>query len=249
MKRNYFWGIIFICLAVASLAYAFGFYIDSRVAKLIVSAGLILMIIVSLPRRNFFLTFILLAVVINLNSELLGLSDLSIGALYVAAVLFAMGCNVLFGNNRQYIRNNRYQEGMEESAEQNNEEQSEQRDESNTYEYVEANTYSYTNRFGEATKFIQGNDLKIVNLTSDFGQLSVYFDKADFDKDGATVYCGASFGAMTLYIPRKYEVNDQLTATLGNIKTNIDNTIKDEEPITLTLKGNVTLGEIQIIRI
>jgi predicted membrane protein len=248
MKRNYFWGIIFICLAIASLAYAFGFYIDSRVVKLIISAGLILMIIVSLPRRNFFLTFILLALVINLNSEFLGLFDLSMGGLYVAAVLFAIGCNVLFGNNRQYIRNTRYQ-NTEESVEQNDQEQDQQHEESHTYEYAETNTYSYTNRFGEATKFIQGNDLKIVNLTSDFGQLSVYFDKSDFAKGGATIYCGASFGAMTLYIPRKYEVNDQLTATLGNIKTNIDNTIKDEETITLTLKGNVTLGEIQIIRI
>lgn len=247
MKRNYFWGIIFICLAIASLAYAFGFHIDSRVAKLIVSAGLILMIIVSLSRRNFFLTFVLLAVVINLNSEWLGLSDLSIGALYVAAVLFAIGFNVLFGNNRQYIRNTRYQNG--EAAEQSDQDQDEQHDQNNTYEYAETNSYSYTNRFGEATKFIQGKDLKIVNLTSDFGQLSVYFDKADFAKEGANIYCGASFGAMTLYIPRKYEVADELTATLGNIKTNIDNTPKDEEAITLTLKGNVTLGEIQIIRI
>lgn len=250
MKRNYFWGIIFICLAIASLAYAFGFYIDSSVAKLIVSAGLILMIIMSLSRRNFFLTFILLAVVINLNSEELGLSDLSIGALYIAAVLFAMGCNILFGNNRQYIRNNRrYQRQMKESEQEDYQEQGQEYVPTNNDEYGEANTYSYTNRFGEATKFIQGKDLKMVNLTSDFGQLSVYFDKADFDKEGAIIYCGASFGAMTLYIPRKYEVNDQLTATLGNIKTNIDNTIKDEETIALTLKGNVTLGEIQIIRI
>jgi predicted membrane protein len=249
MKRNYLWGIIFICLALASAAYAFGIYIDSNIAELIVSIGLILMIIVSLPRKNFFMTFILLAILIVLNRNALGFYNISIGSLFVAAILFAIGFNILFGNNRQYINSTHY--GSYRKRERREVEQAPATNDKHIYEHADTeHIYNYTNRFGESTKFIQGDDLKVVNLTSDFGQLSVYFDKADFNEDGATVYCGASFGAMTLYIPRKYNVDDQLTTTLGNIKTNITDIIEeDTDIITLTLKGNVTLGEIQIIRI
>jgi len=74
--------------------------------------------------------------------------------------------------------------------------------------------------------------------------LKIFFDQAQLSPGGAEVFIDASFASVELYIPRTWQVIDQISTTVANVNSYGSN----DDPVapTLTLTGTITLSSVQV---
>ena len=63
-----------------------------------------------------------------------------------------------------------------------------------------------SNSFGETTKYVNMSDLKRGHFQNSFGEMKVYLDQAHMAGDSVTIEVSNSFGQLTLFIPKEWNV-------------------------------------------
>ncbi|HCA28557.1 MAG TPA: hypothetical protein DEP23_02725 [Ruminococcaceae bacterium] len=76
--------------------------------------------------------------------------------------------------------------------------------------------------------------------------MEVYFDQAQLSPEGAEVFVDVSFGAIELYIPRHWNVENNVHASLVGVEEARRFNNASENSPKLTLTGNVSLGGLEI---
>ena len=70
---------------------------------------------------------------------------------------------------------------------------------------------------------------------------------AKVNENGAQINLDVSFGAVELYIPKTWNVVNNLNVSLGGVEENKRRVSGDENnTITVVLSGNVSLGGVEI---
>lgn len=235
MKKgnNIFWGIVLILGAVLILLNSFGVYLGFGPLKLwigIILAAALVKSIISIQVEG--ICFSAAFLVIIFANEL-GLGPVNWLQILLVAVLLSVGLNLLFGNKikkmrREKHKNDAWAHGYEQVIDDKD------------YDHVEVGV-----RCGSVVKYVDCDNFVSGNLSVSFGELVVYFDNAVIQNASAVIQADVSFGAMKLYIPKEWKVENNITSSFAGVDERGKNQWTEGGKI-LYLKGNASFGAVEI---
>jgi hypothetical protein len=100
-----------------------------------------------------------------------------------------------------------------------------------------------------ASKYLHSECLQGGRLISNLGVLEVYFDQVQLSPDGAELFIDCNLGSINLYIPRHWNVVDNINLCLSVVSNNTEHLKLSENAPQLTLAGNVVLSDVKILYI
>lgn len=96
---------------------------------------------------------------------------------------------------------------------------------------------------GDSSRYIHSQHLQSITLDASFGNANIYLDDAKAAGDTVILNLTASMGNVNLYIPLSWELENQLSVSLGNV---IVKGKSNGGGPTLVLKGRANMGNVVI---
>lgn len=96
---------------------------------------------------------------------------------------------------------------------------------------------------GDSSRYIHSQNLKSINLEASFGNANIYLDDAKAAGDTVVLNLTASMGNVNLYVPLSWQIDNQLSISLGNV---IVKGKSNGGGPTLVLKGRANMGNVVI---
>lgn len=106
--------------------------------------------------------------------------------------------------------------------------------------------FNFSLTFSGGARYVNTEHFKKAYLRSMFGGMEVYFDNADLNEGKATIQVDVSFGAIELYIPKDWTVENNISVLLGATEAKESNEATANPDKVLTLVGNVSFGAVEI---
>lgn len=235
-KRNLFWGLFFVLAGVLVIAAQFGSFGQIGLWSILATVVLVAIMVKSIVDMEFIGILLPVAFLYSIYQGVLGLPKISIWVLLLAAVLAGCGLSMLFRKRPKAYYAPYVQAGGPPTGEQAELEVGQNTDDNHPYAKV---------RFGAISKYLHSNCLENGQFYASFGALEVYFDQAVLSPAGADIFVDSSFGAIKLYIPRGWQVKDNVATTFGAVENKTQNISEVSGP-ELRLTGNVSFGAIEI---
>ena len=88
------------------------------------------------------------------------------------------------------------------------------------------------------------SDLKRGHFQNSFGEMKVYLDQAHMAGDSVTIEVSNSFGQLTLFIPKEWNVVQKVSVFAASVD---EKRCGDSNGPICYLKGSVSFGEIEIV--
>ncbi len=205
---------------------------------LIVSAFMIVAIIHGIMDLNFGSIFIPLAIIAIIFDDALGITAITPWIVMIAAFLLTVAFGMLFPKHGHYPHHhhNRRKERFSNNF-------------SETYDEDENGYFMYSMRFGSTTKYIRSQNLQRADLSSSFGEMSVFFDGSVPQDNKVVIDCHVAFGEMDLFIPKEWKIINKVSVMLGDCQDRASaGDFTDNAPVC-EITGNVSFGELQINRV
>ncbi len=246
--KNIFWGLFLVCAAAAIVLYQFGFFLNIGLWTVIITVLLIPVIIESLVHLNFFGVLLPLGIMWMMYAEPVFkvTNNIPWYVMLLVAILGSVGLHMIIKPKRWAFCNGNNEFKKELKKEWDKEKKQEHIGEE-MYENLEDNTFECRVSFSDSTQYIHSQALQRADLSVSFGGLKVYFDGAQLHPDGAVVNVSASFAGAELYIPKTWNVKDNISVTLGGVSEKTRR-VGGDGP-TLTLTGSVSFAGVEIIYI
>ena len=96
---------------------------------------------------------------------------------------------------------------------------------------------------GDSSRYIHSQNLQSINLEASFGNANIYLDDAKAAGDTVVLNLTASMGNVNLYVPLSWQIDNQLSISLGNV---IVKGKSNGGGPTLVLKGRANMGNVVI---
>lgn len=241
--KNVLSGILLIALAVSLILWKLNILILpaflSGVSIFALVVGLIMVVIIfhSLIDRCYAGIFFPIAVICILFDKPLGITAITPFIVLIAALLLSIAFDMIFPAHH---REHRYSHGGHNQFSGKF---------SETFDESENGSVIYSTQFGSSTRYVRSRNLSSADLSSRFGEMSVFFDKAEVPGKTVRIDCGVSFGAMNVYIPESWTIVNKVNVTLGHCEIEGTNPIANEDSVTCIVNGSVAFGELKIIRV
>jgi hypothetical protein len=220
--ENIMWGLFLIIAAATLIANAV--YDFMGVWKLMIFIAIVLVVVLTIRFKQYSSLFIPLAVAGIIFAEPLGIQAVTPWPLLGAAVLITIAASLIFPNQwAGYHRIN--------TAE--------------ALESIENGDTDCAVKFGASTRYFTNENLEKAVLKCDFGNLIAYFDEAKLNPEGATLYISANFSGLELYIPKHWNVQNNMSVILGGVEEKGKNIPAPDSP-TLTIVGKASFSGIEI---
>ncbi len=223
-----FWGIVFILAAVCLVASQFGLFPDVNVFGILVTIFLGWTIFEGIRRVNFYQIFIPLAFLYMIYDDEIGIVQLTPWTVFGVAILFSIGFSMIFQNTR---RKRIYGDTAYAYP-------------GNSAEQCQGEQIRCENTFGSAIRYINSDNFKNAQLENHFGTLSVYFDNAVVQGGSAFVNVENHFGETNLYVPKEWQVENNLERVFGSVGEKGRNA--EYGNTMLYINGSTTFGTIVI---
>ncbi len=229
-NRNWFWGIFFLLSAVFVIASQTGAFGEIGVVSILAGVLLLALIIQSIVSRNFFGIFIPIGVLYIIFREPLAFPYISPWQIILAGIFSSIGFSILFRSQpKEKLPCHKGGSHFSQTTET--------MDDNNPYAKV---------NFGSSSKYLHSDSLKGGQFIASFGELEVFLDKAQLAPEGAEIFLDCSFGSIKLYIPKHWQVLDNLHVSLGEVDNKARMAQPSEYAPRLTLTGNVQFGGVEI---
>ena len=243
--KKILWGLGFLLAAILLIA---GNFYDINVSDILIMLAMVILLIEGIIHRNFALILFPVAIVFIINSDRLGMSELSPWSVLAAALFGSIGLSVLFPHRGRHWKKTINFHGNYFGSGSNRADgvQSEKRERSGE-EFVHANSEGEVrldNAFGETVKYLNGELSGPVHLMNSFGVMSVYFDNAVLKGHSAYVRASSSFGSMVLYIPAAWNVVIRDDTAFGGVTEK--GQCNHDSVDTLEIRAQAAFGEIKI---
>ncbi|MCR5268432.1 MAG: hypothetical protein K6E16_07945 [Lachnospiraceae bacterium] len=241
--RKVCFSILLIVLAVCLVLWKLNvFSLPVAVAGvstwgLIVSAIMILIIIHSILDLHFGGIFIPLAVICIVFAVPLGITAITPWTVLIAAFLLTAAFDMLFSKHRIHRR---YDHVHGRHAANNFS--------SESYD-DESGHVIHTTRFGTSTKYVRNEILQTADLSTQFGEMSVFFDGAKVPDGTVIINCQTSFGEMDIYIPKEWRVQNKVSVALGDCQDRCSGNNPADAEVTCVIAGSVSFGELKLMRV
>ncbi|MCR5269151.1 MAG: hypothetical protein K6E16_11635 [Lachnospiraceae bacterium] len=241
--RNLVTGLLLIALAACLILWKLNvFSLPVAVAGvstwgLIVSVIMVIVIIHSILDLRFSGIFIPLAVIGIIFDEPLGITAITPWVILIAALLLTVAFDMIFSKNRRYHRHHDRGFRSDRPAE--------------SYDEDENGYIVHSLKFGSAAKYVRTQELTGADLSTQFGEMSVYFDGAEVPSGNVNINCRVAFGEMDVYIPKNWTVENRVSVTLGDCDDRCTGSNHSEggSNVTCRIDGSVSFGELKLIRI
>lgn len=238
MKRakKILWGLAFLLAAVLLIA---GNFLDMniKVSDILIMIAMVILLIEGIFHRNFALILFPVAIILIINSDRLGISDISPWSVLAAALLGSIGLSVLFPRRGRHwkipadsmgnIRKGKGSVVQEEIVQEGSGEEA-----------------RLENSFGDTVKYFNGTLPEEVRLENSFGSMTVYFDNAVMQNHKVYVRVDASFGSTVLYIPAAWKVVLRRDVAFGSVRE-VGQCNPNGEDV-MELKVMSSFGEVKI---
>lgn len=226
--KKLFWGSFFIIAGIFVIINQLGYYTNINLFSLLCTILIIPILLKSLMKANFTGIFFSLALLCIIYSEPLNLESVTPIPVLLAALFGSIGFSIMFSkHNFSKKWNSEYFDQVINGA--------------------DSDEVNFNVSFGSSIKYINSEDFKIANLKSSCGSMKVYFDNAKIVDDSAVINLDISLSGVELYIPKEWNIINNVDVTLGGIEQK--NTSKEKFKKTITLTGRVNLSGVEIIYI
>lgn len=230
-----FWGLGFITAAVF-LVLSQMHLITAQISVWSTLIGIlcVALLVSSIADRSFGGIFFSLGLAWLTFAEVLGLPKVGFWNVVIIVVFLTIGFNFLFPHKHRSHGDQddphakrsdytKYQKVTEEEGDG----------------FVEC-----SNSFGETTKYVNMSDLKRGHFQNSFGEMKVYLDQAHMAGDSVTIEVSNSFGQLTLFIPKEWNVVQKVSVFAASVD---EKRCGDSNGPICYLKGSVSFGEIEIV--
>jgi predicted membrane protein len=234
-RSNLIWGILLLLVAALLLLNQFGYFSGIGISSIVIAALAAAIFVQFIVHFHFAPLPIPLAILYIVLQKPLELPYIQIWALITASVLVTIGLTILFPRKWHKAHNHVHYSRPENRNHQTHTE----------FEKFDNNP-SVSVNFGFLSRHLHADSLETVQLSSNFGELEVFFDHVELSPKGAEVVINCSFGAIKLYIPKQWRIIDRLTCALGAVELDTRFAAPAEDGPQLTLIGSVSLGEIKV---
>lgn len=253
-NRKIVWGSLFIFLSLYMIAESFYSFEGPSVFTMGFTVFLVVYAITKLFDRNFVEGFLGIGILGYIHYDYLGFTDGSPWVLIAASVLMGLGLQLIFKKQRKpftvhfdkgdFNYKSNFKDVVDVEVEIDDHEELKQESNQNTKEkstqdYIHANT-----NFSDQKRYIRSDNFTQADLESNFGNLEVYFQGAEFNPSGAVINVEANFGNVTLYLPRTVNVQNNLKAALGSVTG--DSSFVSQDAPTVLLQGSANFGKISV---
>ena len=241
--RNILTGILLIALAVCLIMWKLNVlnlppvFTDISIWGLVIAVLMAVVIIHSIIDLSFGGIFIPLAVIAIIFDKPLGITAITPWVVLIAAILLTVAFHLLFPHHR---RNHVHSHGGYNPVSDKYSESFSENENGSVY---------YSTQFGSSTRYVRSENLTSANLSCRFGEMSVFFDKAGVPGKTVRIDSGVSFGAINIYIPHNWRVENKVGVTLGHCEINGINPDNTADTVTCFLSGSVTFGELKLVRV
>lgn len=239
--KNLFWGLFFLAAAAFLVVSSFGGFMQFSFWTVIVAILLVAVLIQSITQLNFFGMTLPVALGYLIFQKPLHLQPISAWILIAAAVFVAVGLEMLFGRFRKNKKSENRGGGH---VHQTN--GGYRPDAQVTDARDEDNNPSAKVNFGATSQYIHSTALESGHFEVSFGSMEVYLDQAVLAPSGAVIDVNCSFGAIKFYIPKSWQVRDEIGATLGGVENDRRFSAPDPNSPVLQIVGNVSFGGVEI---
>lgn len=228
-RKNVFWGLVIILLATSLLASGFNvFHTGPSLIRLILTALLFFASIASLSPLNFFGVLMPLAFALILNSEYLNM-PLQTWPIIGGTLLLSLGLSVLFRRKKKFIFFGNTDEGSKTGSNK---------------QTVSGESIRVESNFNSSSRYVQGDNVRHVNLENNFGTLNVYFDQVHFNENGASIKVDNNFGSLNIFLPRNIKITNNIQSSLGSVDQEIHS--NDSSGPMIYLEGDSSFGKVDI---
>lgn len=232
-SRNWFWGVFLLLAAVLIIASQMGSFVVVGFWSVLATIALVALMIKSLVRMNWTGILVPAALIYMIYQKPLDLMYISPWLLLLAAVLASAGLSMLFRPRPKVPPSYRVEEYSDANPPQT--QILDNGDDNHPYAKVS---------FGANSRYLHSTSLESGQFYVSFGSMEVYLDGAQLAPQGATLFLDVSLGALTMYVPRYWQVAEKMSATMGNV--NIGSTSPQTGVPQLLLTGNVMMGSVDV---
>ncbi len=226
--KNVFWGVLLVLAAVYVVASKIWILPSVSIFSVCAIVFTIWLFVTGIREKSFGKMLFALACAYMIVDEPLGLPILSFGTLIVATILGSIGLSMIFHPNRKKSIQAKVElDGVSESSE----------------EWQEG-VVQVSNGFGETIKYLNSDNFLGGDFDNIFGELTVYFDNVMIQNGTARIYVKNSFGATRLFIPKEWNVVNNLNHSVGEVSER--GRYEGGANCTLIIDGTASFGEIEI---
>lgn len=233
---NILWGSLFLAAAGVIVLHLLGLLGDMGIWTLLVSIPLVISVIHSLTRLEWAGTFYSLAALIFIHRHTIeNAIDIRFHfwALFGIATLLTIGFYVLFGKVKRVDKFAWTIDGADVT------------DSSSYEESAEGEKVHFTSRFNGTSKYVHSQNLCYLSLQNEFSGMEIYFENAKLSPNGAIVEIKNNFGGIELFVPKDWNVIDNMNNFLAG--TDVKSRKQIEGAPTLTLRGTNNFGGIDVV--
>lgn len=229
--RKVLWGLFFLIAAVLVVMSQLSIFPNVNLLALAGTVLLVAVIIESLRHLAWGGILFPLAFIAMIYTKPLGIEALSPWTLLVVALFATIGLHILFGR--------RFNGKI--SSDKINHEHFD-----NIINDPDGDHVSFSVKFSSAIKYVNTKSLKQANFECSFGALKVYFDQAEITAKEAQIYINAKFSGVELYLPKGWNIVNNLQSSFGGTEEKNAN-IKDPDGPVVTIVGNVDFAGLEIV--
>lgn len=226
--KRIFWGFLFLCSAGVIIANQLGVFEQVGLISMLLTIFLALIIIKGIIDLNFFEILLPAAGITIIYAEPLGITYLTPWPILVAALLASIGLSLMFKKKKKKVYP---QDGQADHI-------------SGNTESLNEDVITSKTSFSGGTKYLYSKNLKRADFEVHFGGLKVYFDQVTLSPEGADVNIDASFSGIELFIPRHWNVINDISASVGGV--DMKGIRSELTGPTLRLHGHITCSGVEI---
>ena len=108
------------------------------------------------------------------------------------------------------------------------------------------NNPSVSVNFSGISRRLQAESLETIQLYCNFGAMEIFLDQVKLNPGGTEAVINCSFGAVKLFVPKHWNIIDNINCNLGGVDIEKQFTIPAENASKFTLTGNVSFGGIEV---
>ena len=246
MKRHsIFWGGILLGSGVLLVLYALGLGSQFALVPVIGSLLLAAISISSLVDLNFVFGLLPLPIIAYLWRDQLGISNMNLWLLLLAAFLLGIGLSSIFWRFKKNKYQDKWQHGWHGHHRHHGRcgRDGDWTTSSTTTSEDENEVVVVDSTFGEQIKYIRSTNLKKVQISSSFSSVKVFFDGCTVSPEGLTIMVDCNFSGIVLNIPRTWNIDNQTRSAFGSVDGAI---LSSGDYTQVTLVGDVHFGGVKI---
>lgn len=222
-KRKILWGLYFIAAAVAVLLNGLGIFGEINSVKLITTMLLIPVFISGIISVSFVRLVFPVALGLIIYRTELGI-DFSAWPILAAALLLTVGLWLIFPKKYKFKG-----KGVE-------------------YKIInekDGDKVTINSRFNGTVRYIDSNNFTFASVDGSFSGIKIFFDKAVLNPEGGVINVNLNFSGLELYVPRTWNVIDNIDCSLGGVSKTGECIDSVNAPV-LTLCGKVNFSGVTI---